>query len=382
MKRKVILFISQASMDDTSYVGRHYISKALSEKYTICFIEREPSLLVFKNLQNLKHVIKKIYRTVRRQSNLISFTPFFKIPLERYSVLVSNFNQLKLYYEIQYFLKRNNFCPFMILSAMHNSSLLFRKFKKIYSGYLVYDDILGYEWNGNKKIVEIEENKTVANSKTVFVCSKGLEEKFNLISENVKYLPHAVDTELFNIKNKNDSLNKSKTDRAKILFFGKLRKVQVDYKLLKNIIEKNDNIDFVFVGINFDFNFNEIKSTNYYFWGERHFTELPSIINSVDGIIVPYNIDNYTNRINSIKVLQALSCGQRVFITPFNKEINEMKEYLYVFSDLNEFQLQLAKSVYESEEIVDKRIEFAKRNNWSSRASIILDEYENWNNKR
>lgn len=365
-----IVFITQNNFNGIK-LGRHYLANEIAKNYNLFFIEREDSILSYLKFFEKDRMYSK--------NNLNVFKPRPKIPLERFSSLISLINQKKLELEINQVIQKSDIDT--ILSSQHDSWNIFNRNPNSYKAYIVYDDINGYEWSGRKSIISKQEIMTCNSSDDIYVCSKGLMKKFEQLGYSPIYLPHALDDKLFNPNKKyicpSDIKRIKRSGKKILLFFGKLRSVQVDYKLIESIASNNKDIQVVLLGPNLDSKISNFIN-NLTFLNTVDSSELPKYIYHSDAIFIPYKISNYTDRINSIKTLQGLVFGKPIFTSNFNEETSSLIQNKLVY-DLAEIKESLSNIIsLDSCDLKEERKSFSLKQTWSIRAEILYERINNY----
>ncbi|MDD2688911.1 MAG: ElyC/SanA/YdcF family protein [Candidatus Omnitrophica bacterium] len=158
----------------------------------------------------------------------------------------------------------------------------------------------------------------------------------------------------------------------------------VDQNLIKNIAEKYPEYSFVFLGpIQTDISLlSGLK--NIHFLGKQDHGLIPYFINEFDICIIPYLISDYTKNVYPTKLNEYHAMGKPVVSTDLPEIANfnsENDNLIFIGRTYEEFGNCISKILNNNDkELISRRIESAKRNNWDIKieqmSSLIEAEIE------
>ncbi len=191
-------------------------------------------------------------------------------------------------------------------------------------------------------------------------------EKYNPVS--IKLIKNGVSTSF--LKKESKTPEDLKNLKKPIIGFGGKISYLLNTDLINYIVDDNPELTFVFVGqlLNKD-TFNAIKKKpNFHFLGDKHYSVYHSYVATFDICIIPYNIDNKQHGGDSIKAYEFLSYGKKTVGTPGNGLL-ELKDYMYITNDKEEFSKHLKSSVNQKERFNIQNY------SWESKAVQILESF-------
>ncbi len=112
---------------------------------------------------------------------------------------------------------------------------------------------------------------------------------------------------------------------------------------------------------------------NVLFLGSKPYEQLPGYMASFDVALVPFQVRDMTHAANPIKMYEYLAAGLPVVATDI-AECRGHEPLVYTASDARDFIRAVERAIPErrDENMVQKRLEFARQNTWKSRARDII----------
>jgi len=120
------------------------------------------------------------------------------------------------------------------------------------------------------------------------------------------------------------------------------------------------------------------KLQNVFFVGMVHYDDVPAYIDMFDVALVPFRKIERMKTVNSNKFYQYLCLGKPVVAIDM-PSLKEFGDLIIVANDAKEFINNVEKACLVKEfnsDIMRRRIEYAKRNDWTERAKTILNSIE------
>lgn len=224
----------------------------------------------------------------------------------------------------------------------------------------------------------ISENSLVKNSDIVICTSKQLQTEKKSINPNTFFVPNAADINHSSkalddtiILNKRISLLKNPV----IGYIGTIER-RIDFKLLNDVIAKNQDKEFVFVGPVAQEYMPEwfTKCRNVHLIGRVPYEDLPSILKGFNIAIIPFKNDDVSSTIFPLKLFEYLGAGKPVVSTNFNPDLKEFTLDTVSFCDnASSFSEALNKILKSDNKInIQRRLTVARENTWEKRA----DQFE------
>lgn len=158
-------------------------------------------------------------------------------------------------------------------------------------------------------------------------------------------------------------------------YVGFLTSLRLDIDLIEHIANQRQNWSVVLVGpedIHFK-NSNLHNLSNVYFLGSKNESELPAYVKGFDVAMNPQLINDLTIGNYPRKIDEYLAMGKPVIATK-TKGMEMFKEFVFLGSTKEEYIVLTEKALTEnSEELVSKRIHFAKSHTWENNVKAIYN---------
>lgn len=249
---------------------------------------------------------------------------------------------------------------------------------KKYNNPIVYEHIDNWETSlGSNLYNEETFIKFIIESDCVLATSKLLKEKLenyikehhNCINKNieVKYLPNAVDSDLFEQMIKHEFPSDLVRGKKTLLYYGSLWGDWFDWDIIKYVALNRPEYQINLIG---DFEpIEHLKSrmpNNVHFLGLKKQTELPAYLEYCDVAIIPFKNDEIGKYVSPLKIFEYISMGKKVIST----KLPDIEGYPNVYcSDFKEEWL----SLIDSDSEINEFDVFVLQNNWYSRCRSILE---------
>lgn len=223
-----------------------------------------------------------------------------------------------------------------------------------------------------KKITK-SEKELLKKTDIVFVTSRELFNYCSGYNDKINLFPFAVNFEEFEkVRLSINSIPAELKDIKKpvIGYIGGIHK-WLDLNLIKEAAVKYSQYSFVFIGpMQTDVSsLKELK--NVYFLGKIDHKRLPLFINNFDACLIPYLVTDYTKNVYPTKMNEYLAMGKPVISTALPEVFsfnNENDNIISIGNTYEEFGGCILKALKDrNEELVEKRISCARKNNWPNR---------------
>lgn len=150
----------------------------------------------------------------------------------------------------------------------------------------------------------------------------------------------------------------------------------LDYKIISEIVDKNLEYNFVFLGVNYQ---NALKNLdlskkNIFYLGPKDYKDLPMYSCHFDCAIIPFKLGQIAKGTSPVKLFEYMAMG---LPTVGTKDLNECKgyDYVYLAKDSKEFSkmIKIAVNAHQRNDVKEKLLNQAKDNSWSIRAKSIME---------
>ncbi|MFN0216661.1 MAG: glycosyltransferase [Saprospiraceae bacterium] len=164
-------------------------------------------------------------------------------------------------------------------------------------------------------------------------------------------------------------------------FIGNLDELRIDYPLLKKIALHFSEKTLLLVGpinspepaeIGLD------QLPNVVFAGSRRLEELPSLLQHMDCVLIPFLCNTLTFSIYPLKINEYLAAGKPVVSTCFSDDIRTFADCCYLADSHEQFLQQIEAALAENDpSLVRTRTEVARVNSWEARIKQLWQEIGN-----
>lgn len=149
----------------------------------------------------------------------------------------------------------------------------------------------------------------------------------------------------------------------------------LDTEMIYNVARELPNFEFVFYGPISDSKKKEVSShpENVHFLGSVPHSSVSSIISGFSVCTMPFLVIEMIKSVNPVKIYEYLAAGKKV-LAPSYAETEAFLPYIKLYSSQEDFVSKLKKmvTVDDTSAEIKKRIEFANKNGWDSRADQLF----------
>lgn len=385
LKKENIICISSIDWDFI-WQGHQEIMSSLAENGNcVLFIEntgvRSPGIRDIKRIKSrLKNWFSGTKGIRKIQNNLYVYSPLV-VPFPYLQIAVW-FNSHYILSILKRWTKAVNFSNPIIWTFLP-TPLSLSLIENITYKLLVYYCIDNFTTSSiAAKKISTSEIRLLKMSDLTFVTSGELYKYCIEHNQAVHIFPFGVNYARFEKIRLN---NGSKPDEIKhiknpiIGYIGGIHK-WIDFGLIKRLAEKRPDYSFVFVGP-IQANISSLSGLkNIYFLRQQEHDKLPSFIKNFDVCVIPYLITDYTKNVYPTKLNEYLAMGKPVISTslPEIMNFNKINDNIVYIGKSDEELIDLVDKVISGSnvEVVQKRIEVAKKNSWNNRISEMSNLIE------
>lgn len=200
----------------------------------------------------------------------------------------------------------------------------------------------------------------------VITTSDYLKEDKEQYNKNTVVVKNGVDYEIF-VKEAKKTVNTAET---KVIGYTGSLDYRFDIDLIEYAAQKLPEYRFEFTGgiLNQKVVDRLSKYDNIVFHPAVHASEVPALVAKFDVGIIPYVLSEINKNIYPLKINEYLAVGIPVVMTEF-AILKEFEDIANVIQSKEEFVAQIKSQIEnDNEELIRRRIEFAKSNSWDNRA--------------
>ena len=256
-------------------------------------------------------------------------------------------------------------------------------------GWQLIFDIVDFYYSPDVKkqqILNLQKKSVLKKTDFIFAISQALKNKYqHFTHKKITIVPQGFAIESFSLLNKPTRLKFPK-GKPIIGFVGQMSQ-RLDFKLLKDVVKKNPQWNFVFVGPkhhepnvattqkNDEFD-DLLKNPNFYYFGRQPRNTILDILKKFDVCLIPYDVSLPFNRYSyPMKLFEYFYAGKPVVSTP----IEALKQFsgLVKLIDSEVTFTQAVKKILKQKWTVDKvkkQQYLAQENSWQKKLEKISEK--------
>jgi len=218
--------------------------------------------------------------------------------------------------------------------------------------------------------------RLVKKSFVVIAVSKMLYERISKANSNCILVPNGADFKHFNkaVNFKEKPLEIENLRRPIIGFTGVVWD-WIDIDLICKLAELHPEYSILLVGPVYFGEDKLGKFSNIFAMGHKPYEVLPQYLACMDVCLIPFKLNKLTLASNPIKLYEYLAAGKPVVSTALPEICESASDLVYIARDEEDFIKKVEEAVREAEspneELIAKRIKFAKENSWENRVRTI-----------
>lgn len=324
--------------------------------------------------------LKSIAKFLKQpQKNLYVFSPTF-LPLQG-KQLIDALNNFLLRVQIKIvcsFLRMSK--PLLWIENIRAADLI-DSFQPIVTIYHVSDLFAEDEYTANPLALRQREER-VSQASDVLICvSRRLYEGKASQRDNVFYLPHGVDFELFRkaANNGNNSIKELvNVPRPIAGYYGTLTSHN-DVELLRYCATYLRDISFVLAGQITGGDYEDLsKQPNVYLLGRVPYEQIPTLCACFDVCLLQWKMSEWIRFCNPLKFFEYMASGKPIVSVPIDEIVENYSDVVSVVGTKEEYCNAIAWELNnDTNERARRRIEAAKEHSWDSHierlSQIITD---------
>lgn len=317
---------------------------------------------LFRKLKSLAKFLK------RMQGNLYVFSPVF-LPLQG-KRSIDAINNFLLKFQVKMvcsFLRMSK--PVLWLENVRAANLL-ESFQPIATIYHVSDLFAEDEYTANKEVLRQRERKITQASDLLICVSRRLYEAKSAIRDNVFYLPHGVDFELFRkAANNGDNSFAELADVPRPIagYYGTMTAYN-DIELLEYCAARLRDVSFVLAGEVTGGNYEQLsKQPNIYLLGRVPYQQIPTLCACFDVCLLQWKMSKWIRFCNPLKFFEYMASGKPIVSIPIDEITENYSDIVSVARSKEEFCNAITWELNnDTHERVYRRIEAAKEHTWDN----------------
>lgn len=239
-------------------------------------------------------------------------------------------------------------------------------------GYYLFDEVrFPSDENKINRKEYIQDEYACANCDVLFTMTKRLAESRKSLQKNVHVIGNGAVLSTAHWE--------GRKFKKSIAFIGIFRD-WIDEELLTGIIERMQDVLFVFVGSidnNMSNYFHQLLNSydNTMFYGRVKKEKIGGVYRMFDGIIVPYKQNDFMKATRPIKIVESVFAGTPVVTIPMDGY--NQSSFIRFATDIESFCHEIE---YIMSNPIDKEsndyLDFIHENSWSKKAKYIIEQFE------
>lgn len=297
--------------------SRHKITRKLSKKYPVLFIENTPMPADLLKGKDAPGNMFDCLRGLRRidENLMVATPPPFRLYPDTRIRSLDTINQRLLAGWLDRVLKKLGWDQPIIWSFQYNSGNIFKLTPNLLSVFHRYDLVadLGLPFS-KREVIAAVENHTIDQADLVFTPTSTLAELSQRLNSNTIQAIHGVDLDLYSAKHIGKPPKQiGDIPRPRVGFVGAIEH-WVDLQLIKQAATALPDISFVLIGPTGK-NVEAVAADNIHLTGRLPHEIIPSAIAALDVCLLPFKVNNLTRSACPLKLLEYLAAGKPVVST-------------------------------------------------------------------
>ena len=365
---------------DSMVQREQLLMMGLSRTYRILFIDPPLSFLtiLFGKIQGKKWRFKSSLQKINEK--LLIYTPPAFPPFSQYFQWANSFHTGLLVFLTKSLLKKLFFKDFILGIARPFLSPVVKELHPILSYYDCSDDYLEFPGlRADKGMLRRSEVELLRSVDLVFCSSHWLKEDKSHFSKSCFLIPNGVD--LTSLQN-NDPNIEIPPDMAGIKkpilgYIGTIGE-RFDLDALIGVAEARPDWSIVLIGpLTSKRSSSFFKSlSNIYWLGEKAYKELHKYLKMFDVGLIPFKVNEFTQRVYPTKFHQYLGAGIPIVSSPL-PDLELFPACVEFYSDVKEMEVKIEKSLKEdSERKAFERRKVASENTWDRRVESMIQIFD------
>jgi len=242
--------------------------------------------------------------------------------------------------------------------------------------YHVSDLFEECSYTRNKEKLQSLEKAASQMSDLIVCVSRQLYEAKKTTRDNVHYLPHGVDFDLFRKAIENKESYKSIIGVSSPIagYFGTLT-AQNDIELLEYCVTTLKHISFVFAGQITGGDYSKLLGLpNAMFLGKVAYKEIPKLCGAFDLCLLPWKMNQWIKSCNPLKLFEYMASGKPIVSVLINEVVINFADVVSTASTKEEFCNAITWELEnDNEQRRNKRIAIAKKYSWPNMIEVLSD---------
>lgn len=362
---------------DSMIQREQHLMMGLRQSYRILFIDPPLSILtlLLGKIQRKKWTFRSSLRGVNDQ--LFIYTPPAFPPFSQNLSWIHRWNTHSLVSLIKRLTRELSFNNYVLGISWPLWSSVLRELKPRWSYYDCSDDYLNYPGLGaDKERLRRSEEELLRSVNMVFCSSQRLREAKSLINPNCFFIPNGVDLSSLKFDQRDQDIPFDMRGIRKpiIGYIGTIGD-WLDFDTLIPLAKARPDWTIVMIGPVTSKHFSSIMArvSNLYWLGEKDYNKLPRYLDLFDVCLIPFKVNEFTEKIYPTKFHQYLGAGKPV-VSSYLPDLESFSPWVAFYHHLKEMEEAVERALKEdSEEKTLERRRIASENTWDQRVKSMID---------
>ena len=378
------LCMSTTDWDEIWGSRQQIMSRLAAQGHRILFVERQvgPEHLLRDPVLRARKLTAWRHPAIRHiEENIWLYQPPLMLPGRYFSISANTLGQRLLARKLRRLLAQLGLeNPILWLYPPHSAPLL-GQFNERLVVYHCIERFVGNQTGRKRRIMEIEETELLRRANLVFTHAEGLRQRYTpLTRQPIVLLPSAANVTHF------QSTPEVHPDIAAIphprLGLAGSIDGRIDVKLLQAVAQARTDWHLILIGqvrpgrVNLS---ELLNKPNVHFLGPRPFADLPSLLNGMDTLLIPYVQDELTKFISPIKLYEYLAVGKPI-ISVNLPEVMSLAQWISIAESPAEWITVIEQAIhFDTPERVATRRQAAWEHTWDKRVDTINSQLARFN---
>ena len=371
---------------DSMVQREQHLMMGLSKFYRILFVDPPLSFLTlsYGKIQGKKWNFRSRLHRVNEQ--LIVYTPPAFPPFSQNLLWIHRWNTRFLVFLITRLIQEFSFKNYILGISWPLWGSVLKELNPCLSYYDCSDDYSNFPGlRADKEILRRSQEDLLRSVDLVFCSGQRLKEAMAIFNPNCFLIPNGVDL----LSSKNDQRGgevPADVTQVKRTILGYLGTVGewVDFDTLRALAKARPDWSIVMIGPVTSRRFSSIMAEipNLHWLGEKSYQELPDYLETFDVCLIPFKVNDFTEKIYPTKFHQYLGAGKPV-VSSYLPDLEPFRPWVMFYHHWKEMEEVIERALKEdSKEKALERRKIAGENTWDQRVKSMIAIFNHYLEER
>ncbi len=233
------------------------------------------------------------------------------------------------------------------------------------------EKVFVYDYVDDFPFLILHHHRMVKVADVIIATSTPLLNTVKRYSKNAHLIPNGCDYQFFNAS-QNLKSDYHKNEKVKTIGYIGAIAPWVDLELIELVAQNFPQEEILLIGATLG-GVKVPKIENIRHLGHQIYEKIPSYLNEMDVVLIPFKRNQITRATNPIKLYEYLSMGKPI-VSTYLPELLPFNQYIYMSNNKEEFIESLSMALREDDpKLVEKRKDIAQQNSWQDRVNSIIE---------